>query len=58
MRRAIIRKPELAQLQMQITLLASDSSLSRISDLINQFGETMRAIAALQSTIMNIEKAI
>jgi hypothetical protein len=58
MRRTTIRKPELANLQMQITLTSSERSLSRISDLINEFAETMRAIAALESACMNAEKAI
>jgi chromosome segregation ATPase len=58
MKRTRVRRPELAHIQMQVRLLASESSLSQISDLINEFTETMRAISALRSTCMNAEKAV
>jgi chromosome segregation ATPase len=43
---------------MQVQLIASESSLAQISDLINEFAETTRAVSALRSTCMNTEKRV
>jgi CII-binding regulator of phage lambda lysogenization HflD len=57
-KRENIRPPELAVIQMQVQLLASDSSLAHITDLINKYAEAMHAVTALRAVCRNTEKRI
>jgi hypothetical protein len=57
-KRENIRPPELSAIQMRIQFLASDSSLTQITDLINKYAEMMHAVTALRSVCRNTEKRI